>query len=589
MDSRQGTSASKPIVIGDEIESKRPTITAEIPRSEMFPPYLVPPSRPPPKSPDNLSKKQEAESSKIEIEENSPFQESIISDVYERPDKSYFQEPIELKDLIDTNNIVQQFLPKQTDIDKILEIIRKKVLKGMHLLLMIKEIQAGYLSSLYFKDLYLYLAHNRLPSRKATLKRVELLAEKYIMLDSLLFKLTTVLGKESAVLAIPEVCADKIITLYHSNLFAGHQGVIKAYLTISDRFYIPNLMHYLRSYIKGCHICQLNRKDKVPERQLQPRINLNYRPLSRLSMDLKVMPKSYRGDKYILCIIDEVTNYILCIIDEVTNYIVTAPVKQVRSEEVGEILIHSVFSKYCVLDYIIMDLDSAFMSSLMSYLFKKLGIRIKTVAPYNHQSLQAEHGIKSLSTVLTKHLTKSGDMSIDYLPFATLAHNIFKSPNLSNYSPYELVFGRKPKALLDLETDPDIKVSATYKEYYNKLEQRLKYLQKVLLDFKMRRLALLNKDREYFQYNSRDLIYLISHLTSQLRTTSRKIMVKYVGSLVVYKIVDLHNYLLMTLDGKLLRGLFEHERIKPAIIKTREGNVTNLAHLKQVMSAGIMV
>ena len=51
----------------------------------------------------------------------------------------------------------------------------------------------------------------------------------------------------------------------------------------------------------------------------------------------------------------------------------------------------------------------------------------------------------------------------DYLPFATLAHNTSNSPNLSNYSPYELVFVRKPRLLLDLETDPDIKVSATYK------------------------------------------------------------------------------------------------------------------------------
>ena len=551
----------------------------EIPRSDILPPYLVQPLRPPPKLPDNLSKKQEIkESLKIEIEENSPFQESIISEVYERPDKLYFQELTELKDLINTNNIVQWFLPKQTDIDKILEIVRRKVLKGMHLPLMIKEIQAGYLSSLYFKDIYLYLAHNRLPSKKTAIKRVELLAEKYIMLDSLLFKLITLLGKESAVLAIPEVCADKIITLYHSNLFAGHQGVIKMYLTMSDRFYIPKLMHYLRSYIKGCHICQLNRKDKLPERKLQLRINLNYRPLSRLIMDLKVMPRSYKGDKYILCSIDEVT-----------NYIVTAPVKQARSEEISEILINSVFSKYCVPDVIIMDLDNAFMSSLMSYLFKKLGIQIKTVALYNHQSLQAEHGIKSLSAILTKHLTKSGDMWIDYLPFATLAHNTFNSPNLSNYSPYELVFRRKPKLLLDLETVPNIKVSATYKEYYNRLEQRLKYLQKVLLDFKMRHLVLLNKDREYFQYNSRDLIYLISPLTSQLRIASRKIMVKYIGPLVVYKIVDLHNYLLMTLDGKILRGIFKHERIKPAIIKTSKGNVTNLANLKQVMSTGIMV
>ena len=60
--------------------------------------------------------------------------------------------------------------------------------------------------------------------------------------------------KETTVLAIPEVCADKIITLYHSNLFAGHQGVIKTYLTVSHIFSIPNLIHYLHSYIKGCHI-----------------------------------------------------------------------------------------------------------------------------------------------------------------------------------------------------------------------------------------------------------------------------------------------------------------------------------------------
>ena len=142
---------------------------------------------------------------------------------------------------------------------------------------------------------------------------------------------------------------------------------------------------------------------------------------------------------------------------------------------------------------------------------------------------------------------------------------------------------------LELETDPNIKVAVTYKEYYKRLEQRLKYLLKVLLEFKMRCLALLNKDREYFQYNSGDLVYLISPLTSQLRTASRKIMVKYVGSLVVYKIVDPHNYLLMTLDEKLLQGLFEHERIKPAIIRTSEGNVSNLVHLRQVMSTGILV
>ena len=110
-----------------------------------------------------------------------------------------------------------------------------------------------------------------------------------------------------------------------------------------------------------------------------------------------------------------------------------APIKQSKSEEVGEALINSVFSKYCVPDYMIIYLDSAFMSSLMNHLFKRLGIRIKMVVPYNHQSLQAEHGIKSLSNILTKHLTKSGEMWVNFLTFATLAHNTYNSPNLSNY------------------------------------------------------------------------------------------------------------------------------------------------------------
>ena len=165
--------------------------------------------------------------------------------------------------------------------------------------------------------------------------------------------------------------------------------------------------------------------------------------------------------------------------------------------------------------------------------------------------LQAEHGIKSLSNILTKHLTGQGQTWHKFLSLATFAYNILHSPNLGNYSPYELVFGRKPKILLDIETDPDIKVSGIYKDYYTLLNKRLCYLQNMLQNFKMKCLALINKDREYFQYNSGYLVYLISPLTTQLKTSSRKVAIKYAGPLVIYKIVDPHNYLLMTIDGKL--------------------------------------
>ena len=78
----------------------------------------------------------------------------------------------------------------------------------------------------------------------------------------------------------------------------------------------------------------------------------------------------------------------------------------------------------------------------------------------------------------------------------------------------------------------------------------MKYLQDILQQFKSKRLAMINKNHEDFQYTSGDLVYIISPLTSQLRTSSRKVTIKYVGPLVIYKIVDPHNYLLMTLDGK---------------------------------------
>ena len=98
---------------------------------------------------------------------------------------------------------------------------------------------------------------------------------------------------------------------------------------------------------------------------------------------------------------------------------------------------------------------------------------------------------------------------------------------------------------------------------------------------------MINKDRAFFQYKSRDLVYIISPLTSQLHTSSQKVTIKYVGPVVIYKLIDPHNYLLMTLDGRILRGLFKHERLKPTNIGMSQGNVQNLAQLKQIMYAGL--
>ena len=73
-----------------------------------------------------------------------------------------------------------------------------------------------------------------------------------------------------------------------------------------------------------------------------------------------------------------------------------------------------------------------------------------------------------------------------FLSLATFSYNIFHSPILGNYSPYELVFRRKPRILIDIEMNPDIKVSGMFKVYHTLLTKRLKYLQKILQNFKLK-------------------------------------------------------------------------------------------------------
>ena len=128
--------------------------------------YPDPVVKPLPRPPDKITQNDRQKNLDLDLERNkdfennSPYQEGVISEICQRPDKSQLVELPELMDLVDTNKIVQKYLPNQTDIDKILEVIQRKVLKGTHLPVTIKEIQAGYLKSPYFKDLYLHLQIN---------------------------------------------------------------------------------------------------------------------------------------------------------------------------------------------------------------------------------------------------------------------------------------------------------------------------------------------------------------------------------------------------------------------------------------------
>ena len=152
-------------------------------RDALYPdPVARPPPRPPELNDKRTDPRQDIDTNpNLDFEENSPCQEGIILEMYISLDQSYIERPQELLDLVDPSNLVQKYLPKQTDIDKILDVIKRKVLKGTHLSLTMKEIQAGYLNSLYFKDIYKYLAQNELPSKRCAIHKVQTLSERFIL------------------------------------------------------------------------------------------------------------------------------------------------------------------------------------------------------------------------------------------------------------------------------------------------------------------------------------------------------------------------------------------------------------------------
>ena len=493
------------------------------------------------------------------------------------PTEEDFVLPPPLESLLDKAKMAYKFLPKQGDIDRLIAKINKKVLRDTNLCVDLRDLKAAYLTSPHFRDIYLYLLQNRMPLGKGAAKRLDQNARNYLILDGLLFKiLENGEGNLDTVLCIPTSKVHILLNAYHSSILGGHTGITKCYHTISQRFYCPNLAENLRAYITGCHVCQLFKKGKDLKRPYQKRINLNVPAMTKISMDVKQMPAN-KGYSHILVL--------LC---EVTNYMVALPLMSTRTPHILDAFQRGYLAYFGPPTHIICDQDPAFTSSLMEAFVTQLNIKIVLVSPTNHQSLQAEHGIKSLSGLLVKHLSTVWSWH-SVLPYSMLCYNGYSSPNLNGYSPYELVFGHKMTLSHELEIKVDTVVSGTFKDYYEKLKKNLQYMGERLQKFRSQRLDLLNKDREYQAFEVGQIVYMFQARGSVVETGSRKIRCNYIGPLVIFKAVGPNQFLLMSLDGLVYPHLIEQSRLKAGTIWTTKGNVNNLADLRKALSIGLSI
>ena len=504
-----------------------------------------------------------------------PFSEGILEPVFKRPEMSDFEIPPVIEDMFPDGALIHKHLPRQADIDRIMIQINRKYLKRMHLPCSLKDMQTAYMQSAHFCDIYYVLMFNKYPkSRKAVEKLQQAMTGQYMVQGGLLFiYLKNNFGEHEPILCVPPSKIDVFLDQYHTSLLGGHSRITKCYQTLKQRIYCPNLPYYVRLYIISCHICQLFKGSKRFDRPLIRRFyDINTPTMINVSMDIKHMPTSKSPYRYILVL--------LC---DISNFLVATPMKKATAEEVCSILFDHFIAYYAAPQRIICDQDPAFMSSLCQWFFKSYGIQLVTVSPTNHKSLQAEHGIKSLSNILMKHLSDLGDNWHLYCRPAMMTYNTYNTPNLDNLSPFEVVFGRKPILVPKLENTPHIPVAGTFIKAKQVLEQKLRYLREKLQKFRDNRLAMQDKDKEYHGYTVGQIVYMYHPKGSILQTGSKKIKCEFVGPLAIYKCVSPNQFLLMSLDGYLYPFLVEETRIKPGYIPSTRGNVSHLAELKKAI------
>ena len=258
-------------------------------------------------------------------------------------------------------------------------------------------------------------------------------------------------------------------------------------------------------------------------------------------------------------------SYILVLLCKVTNYMVALPLVSTRAPHILDALQRGYLAYFGLSTHIVCDQDPAFTSSVMKAFVTQLNIKVILVSPTNHQSLQAEHGIKILSGLLVKHLSTVWSWHL-VLPHSMLCYNGYSGPNLNGYSPYELVFEHKMTLSHELEIKVDTVVRGTFRDYYERLKKNLQYMGERLQKFRSQRLDLLNKDREYQAFEVGQIVYMYQARGSVVETGSRKIRCNYVGPLIIFKAVGPNQFLLMSLDGLIYPHLIEQLHLKAGTV-----------------------
>ena len=500
--------------------------------------------------------------------------DAIQTSVEQYPDlESLFREDKPLFKPGTAISLFMKHIPKQKELDKFVNYLKQRVIHDCKVPLSVKELKAEYHVDPYFKDIVKYLEKDycRYVGKAQTVFKMQ--CEDYVLVNGVLFKIRY--GKEdkgepSLVLCIPEKYIPTVLYQYHTPLLAGHPGVIRLYDTIKQRYYFPGMFNLVREFVECCLECQ-SMKGKTDGPRIQyARIPLDTRTMARMSMDIKEMPESELGFRYIL----------VCVC-EFTNWMKTIPLADQKAQTIAMALYFKICCEYGTPKAIICDEAPALQSLALQEYFKALNIQPIYISPMNHGSNRSERYIRTLNDIITKCLVGTGSNWPLYVPSATFAMNCQVS-QVTGFSPFQMVYNKQPPDKLSFDFDPTksgMKVDTPL--YMIFMDQSKLLINQMIMRRKKYEAEsqLVRESRKYpdvHGYAVGDLVLINHSPSSVLKAPSRKLKRDWVGPFKIQAVIDDSHYMISDWTGQLSQKRFHVNRLKPfslSLGKVKDGKL----------------
>ena len=202
---------------------------------------------------------------------------------------------------------------------------------------------------------------------------------------------------------------------------------------------------------------------------------------------------------------------------------------------------------------------------------------MQIISPWNHGSLKAERQIQTIGNMITKELQGTGSTWPLYVSVVVYAMNTFVSKALQGFSPFELVFARKPHDLTAVQFKPLSKYPIPLREYVELLMKRAEFIRKLQMNWKIEQVSDKCLENEVFnevkQFANGDIIYPLAPSVLELKTNRKKFVMDYIGPLAIAEVLDDTHYKLqlITDNQDILPGIWNINRLKPGAKFTPEG------------------